>query len=46
VWTNPELTCQHVDPAAPLPAGGTVALEVKLFVMRGSIADAFARARR
>jgi hypothetical protein len=45
VWSNPELTCQHVDPVAPLPAGGSVTLMVKLFVVRGSVADAFARIR-
>ena len=40
VWSNPELTCQHVDPQKPLPPGGTVILEVKLLVMRGTLEDA------
>jgi len=40
VWSNPELTCQHVDPQAPLAAGGTAILEVKMLVFRGSLDDA------
>jgi hypothetical protein len=46
VWTNPELTCQHVDPQVALPAGATVATETKLLLIRGSLNDAFARMRR
>ena len=45
VWSNPELTCQHVDPQAPLAAHGRVALEVKLLVMRGSLDDALRHER-
>ena len=45
VWSNPELTCQHVDPQAPLAAGQEVTLEVKLLVMRGSLEQALRRAR-
>jgi hypothetical protein len=40
VWSNPELTCQHVDPQAPLAPGGTAILEVKMLVFRGSLDDA------
>lgn len=41
VWSNPELTCQHVDPqAAPLP-GEEVILETKILVVHGSLDDAF-----
>src|SRR6185437_16925857 len=30
VWSNPELTCQHVDPTPPLPAHGSAVVEVKM----------------
>jgi hypothetical protein len=40
VWSNPELTCQHVDPEASLPAGQRATLEVKILVFRGSLDDA------
>lgn len=40
VWSNPELTSQHVDPQPPLPAGGTATLEVKILVLRGSLDQA------
>jgi len=40
VWSNPELTCQHVDPQAALAAGGTAILEVKMLVFQGSLDDA------
>jgi hypothetical protein len=46
VWSNPELTCQHVDPQAALPARGRVVLEVKVLIIRGSLEDAFQRALR
>jgi hypothetical protein len=36
VWSNPELTCQHVDPQIPLPPGQQATLEMKLLVMRYS----------
>ena len=45
VWSNPELTCQHVDPAKPLPAGSTTDFEVKMLVLRGSLDDALAKVR-
>jgi hypothetical protein len=38
VWSNPQWTCQHSDPSAPLPAHGRVQLEVKVFVFRGGLA--------
>jgi hypothetical protein len=46
VWSNPELTCQHVDPQAPLPPRGHVVLDVKILVLRGSPDDALREARR
>ena len=40
VWSNPELTCQHVDPVTPLPSDGKAILEVKLLVFKGMLDDA------
>lgn len=37
VWSNPELTCQHVDPEAPLAPSGRAVLEVKMLVIHGSL---------
>lgn len=37
VWSNPELTCQHVDETAPLPQGGMASLEVKILIFKGSL---------
>jgi hypothetical protein len=44
VWSNPELTCQHVDPQTPLTPGQRATVEVKLLVIRGSLDDALRRA--
>jgi hypothetical protein len=46
VWSNPELTCQHVDPQTSLPAGQRAATEIKLLVLRGSLNDALQHALR
>src|SRR5213080_2660596 len=43
VWSNPELTCQHVDPQTPLPPRADATLEVKILVLRGSLNDALQR---
>jgi hypothetical protein len=40
VWSNPELTCQHVDPQAALAPGQHAVLEVKILVLRGSLSQA------
>lgn len=45
VWSNPELTCQHVDPEKPLPAGKSATLRVKILVLRGSLDEALSRVR-
>ena len=37
VWSNPELTCQHVDPEASLALGQQAILEVKILIFRGSL---------
>lgn len=39
VWSNPELTCQHVDPQVTLPKGQTAFYEVKILIFRGSLED-------
>ena len=41
VWSNPALTCQHVDPQTALPPGATAVTEIKLLVVRGSLRSAF-----
>jgi len=46
VWSNPELTCQHVDPQTSLLPGQHVAVEVKMLVLPGSLDGALQRARR
>jgi hypothetical protein len=38
VWSNPELTCQHVDPQIALAAGATAAIEIKMLVFQGTLA--------
>ena len=40
VWSNPELTCQHVDPEKPLAAGKKTVLEVKILVFAGPLNEA------
>ena len=35
VWSNPELTCQHVDPQTALGPGQHVAFAVKILVFKG-----------
>jgi hypothetical protein len=37
VWSNPKLTCQHVDPEATLAPGGRAVVEVKILVFQGSL---------
>jgi hypothetical protein len=44
VWSNPELTCQHVDPQTSLLPGQSVTLEMKILVLHSSLNDAFQRA--
>lgn len=39
VWSNPELTCQHVDPQISLPPRQKVVLEIKILVIRGALND-------
>jgi hypothetical protein len=46
VWSNPELTCQHVDPQAALSPGEEAILETKILVVRGSLDDVFKMAMK
>ena len=46
VWSNPALTCQHVDPQTSLRPGQQASLEVKILVLHGSLGDALQRAIR
>jgi hypothetical protein len=46
VWSNPELTCQHVDPEAALPPHGKAVTEVKILVFQGSLEDVLNRVRQ
>jgi hypothetical protein len=46
VWSNPELTCQHVDPQGALSPGEEAMLETKILVIRGSLYDVFKMAMR
>jgi hypothetical protein len=45
VWSNPALTCQHVDPQTPLGPNQRATLEIKMLILRGSLDDALRRAR-
>jgi hypothetical protein len=40
VWSNPELTCQHVDPETSLAPGRQAVLEVKTLIFEGSLGKA------
>jgi hypothetical protein len=44
VWSNPELTCQHVDPQTSLAPGQDATLEVKILVLRGSLNNVLEKA--
>jgi hypothetical protein len=37
LWTNPERSCQHADPAIDLNAGQTKSLELKTFIIKGDL---------
>jgi hypothetical protein len=39
VWSNPDLTCQHVDPQIALAPGASAAMEIKILVFQGSLED-------
>ena len=37
LWTNPERSCQHADPAATINAGQTKIIELKTFIVKGGL---------
>ncbi len=41
VWSNPELTCQHVDPQSALLPGQKAQLKVNILIMKGTVEDAY-----
>jgi hypothetical protein len=43
VWSNPELTCQHVDPEVSLSPRSTATVEVKVLVFQGSLDDVLSK---
>ena len=43
VWSNPELTCQHVDPQVPLAPGARAQYELKILIFKGSLDDALVK---
>jgi hypothetical protein len=43
-WSNPELTCQHVDPQTSLSPGQRATIELMMLVILGSLDDALERA--
>jgi len=45
VWSNPELTCQHVDPTRSLLAGQKAEMEVKMLIQRGSLNEVLVRVK-
>lgn len=45
VWSNPELTCQHVDPETSVAAGQKTTTEVKILVFNGTLDDALSNVR-
>jgi hypothetical protein len=46
VWSNPALTCQHVDPQTSLAPKGRAVEEVKILIIRGSLAEALRRSQQ
>jgi hypothetical protein len=45
VWSNPELTCQHVDPERRLSHDSRAVYEVKILIFKGSLEDALRKVR-
>jgi hypothetical protein len=45
VWSNPELTCQHVDPQTSVGVGQKAVTEVKILVFKGTLDDVLQKVR-
>lgn len=41
VFSNPARTCHHADPSTEMPPNGTAALSLKLYLLRGTVEDAW-----
>jgi len=37
LWTNPERTCHHADPAVTIYAGQTKSIALKTFIVKGDL---------
>jgi hypothetical protein len=46
VWTNPDLTCHHTDPAVRLVPGGKAKIELKTFAFKGDLDAALKQVRK
>jgi hypothetical protein len=46
VWSNPELTCQHVDPERSMGPHENAALEVKILIFPGTLDQALEKVRK
>ena len=46
VWSNPELTCQHVDPQTPLAPGQEAVLELKMLIVKASLDQVLAAVKQ
>ncbi len=45
VWSNPELTCQHVDPETSVDPEKKAIMEVKILIFKGTLDDALQKVR-
>jgi hypothetical protein len=43
VWSNPELTCQHVDPQISIAPAGRATIRIKMLVFQGSLDDVLSK---
>jgi hypothetical protein len=46
LWSNPELTCQHVDPQGAPSPGEPAILETKVLIVNGSLNEVFTMAMK
>jgi hypothetical protein len=45
VWSNPDLTCQHVDPETSVAMGQRAVTEVEVLIFKGTFDDALRKVR-
>jgi hypothetical protein len=46
VWSNPELTCQHVDPETSVEVGQKAVTEVMILIFKGTLDDVLRKVRQ